>query len=119
VLVAGALGVWLFYVQHQFVDSYWDDGDAWDFYRAGAHGSSFFDLPGPLRWFTANIGYHHIHHLSSRIPNYRLRECFEDNPELQRVARLTLAQSLGCFRLRLWDEERRRMVGFREARQAA
>jgi len=118
VFVAGAVGIWLFYVQHQFVDSYWDDADAWDFYRAGAHGSSFYDLPGPLRWFTANIGYHHIHHLSSRIPNYRLRECFEENAELQRVARLTLAQSLGCLRLRLWDEERRRMVGFREARQA-
>ncbi len=93
-LVAGGLGVWLFYVQHQFEESYWDDGDEWDFYRAGADGSSFYDLPRALHWFTANIGYHHIHHLASRIPNYRLRECFEENPELQRVTRLTLRQSL-------------------------
>ncbi len=119
VLVAGAIGIWLFYVQHQFEDAYWDDDDEWDFYRAGAHGSSFYDLPRWLHWFTANIGYHHIHHLSSRIPNYRLRECFEENPDLQRVARLTLVESLGCLRLRLWDEERRRMVSFREARRGA
>jgi len=114
-LLAGSLGVWLFYVQHQFEDSYWDDGDEWSFHRAGADGSSFYDLPRVLHWFTANIGYHHIHHLSSRIPNYRLRECFEENPELQQVTHLTLRDSLSCARLRLWDEERRRMIGFREA----
>lgn len=115
VVVAGALGVWLFYVQHQFEDAYWDDGGDWDFHRAGVEGSSFYDLPRWLHWFTANIGYHHIHHLSSRIPNYRLRECFEENPELQQVTHLTLADSLACLRLRLWDEESRRMVGFRQA----
>jgi omega-6 fatty acid desaturase (delta-12 desaturase) len=112
VMVAGALGVWLFYVQHQFEDAYWDDDEAWDYYHAAAHGSSFYDLPRWLHWCTGNIGYHHIHHLSSRIPNYRLRECFEENPELQRVTRLTLLGSLSCIRLRLWDEERREMVGF-------
>ncbi|HEX2165200.1 MAG TPA: fatty acid desaturase [Thermoanaerobaculia bacterium] len=116
VLVAGALGVWLFYVQHQFEDTYWEDQEAWDFYRAGAHGSSFYDLPPILHWLTGNIGYHHIHHLSSRIPNYRLRETFEENPELQRVTRLTLRDSLACARLRLWDEDGRRMIGWRELR---
>ena len=116
VLLAGAAGIWLFYVQHQFEDSYWDGEAEWDFYRAGAEGSSFYDLPRVLHWATGNIGYHHIHHLSSRIPNYRLRECFEENSELQRVTHLSLIGSLACARLRLWDEDRRRMVGFRELR---
>jgi acyl-lipid omega-6 desaturase (Delta-12 desaturase) len=118
VLFAGPVGVWLFYVQHQFEDTYWESADAWDFYRAGVHGSSFYDLPQFLHWWSGNIGYHHIHHLSSRIPNYRLREAFESHPELQRVTRLTLRQSLRCARLRLWDEERRALIGFRELREA-
>jgi omega-6 fatty acid desaturase (delta-12 desaturase) len=114
VMVAGPTGVWLFYVQHQFEETYWERDDAWSFYRAGAHGSSFYDLPRVLHWFTGNIGYHHIHHLSSRIPNYRLREAWLENPALQRVTRLSLRESLRCARLRLWDEERRAMIGFRE-----
>lgn len=115
VLVAGALGVWLFYVQHQFEDTYWEREQAWDFYRAGAHGSSFYDL-GPIgHWLTGNIGYHHIHHLASQIPNYRLAACFRDNPALHRVTRLTLRDSLRCIGLKLWDEESRTMVGFRAA----
>ncbi len=118
VLFAGVLGVWLFYVQHQFHETYWEHDDAWDFYRAGVHGSSFYDLPRLLHWFTANIGYHHIHHLASLIPNYRLAECFRDNPALQRVTRLTFRQSLRCARLKLWDEERRALVSFRELRAA-
>ena len=112
VVVAGSLGVWLFYVQHQFEDSYWDRADAWDFYRAGVHGSSFYDLPKLAHWLTGNIGYHHIHHLSSQIPNYRLAACFEENPSMQRVTRITFRQSLRCAKLRLWDEDRRAMVGF-------
>ena len=119
VFFAGPIGVWLFYVQHQFEDTYWDHDDAWDFYRAGAHGSSFYDLGPVLHWFTGNIGYHHIHHLSSRIPNYRLAQAFYENPEMQRVTRLTLRDSLRCARLRLWDEERRTMIGWRELRQPA
>ncbi|HEY8141867.1 MAG TPA: fatty acid desaturase [Kofleriaceae bacterium] len=119
VMFAGPLGVWLFYVQHQFEETYWDREDAWDFYRAGAHGSSFYDLGPVLHWFTGNIGYHHIHHLSSRIPNYRLAEAFRENPEMQRVTRLTLRESLRCARLRLWDEDKRTMVGWRELRQTA
>jgi omega-6 fatty acid desaturase (delta-12 desaturase) len=117
-LFTGMLGVWLFYVQHQFEETYWDRDAAWDFYRAGAHGSSFYDLHPILHWFSGNIGYHHIHHLSSRIPNYNLARCFRDNPALQRVTRLTLRQSLRCARLKLWDEERRKLVSFRALRPA-
>ena len=80
VLVAGAVGVFLFFVQHQFEETYWERDETWDFYRAGVHGSSFLDLPRALHWMTANIGYHHIHHLASLIPNYRLAECFRKNP---------------------------------------
>jgi acyl-lipid omega-6 desaturase (Delta-12 desaturase) len=116
VLLAGGFGVWLFYVQHQFEDTYWDRQDAWDFYRAGVHGSSFYDLPPVLHWFTGNIGYHHIHHLASGIPNYRLAACYRENPAMQRVTKLTFMKSLRCARLRLWDEERRAMIGFRELR---
>jgi omega-6 fatty acid desaturase (delta-12 desaturase) len=112
VLVAGAIGVFLFYVQHQFEETYWEHDETWDFYRAGVHGSSLLDLPRPLHWLTGNIGYHHIHHLASLIPNYRLARCFHENPALQRVTRLTLGQALRCLRLKLWDEETRTLVGF-------
>lgn len=112
VVVAGSAGVWLFYVQHQFEETSWDRAEAWDFYRAGVHGSSFYDLPRVLHWLTGNIGYHHIHHLASQIPNYHLAACFRENPSLQRVTRLTLRQSLRCARLKLWDEDRRALVGF-------
>ncbi|MBP1643873.1 MAG: fatty acid desaturase family protein [Acidobacteria bacterium] len=119
IVVAGAIGVWLFYVQHQFEDTYWEHEEAWDFYRAGAHGSSFYDLGRIGHWLTGNIGYHHIHHLASQIPNYRLAACFRDNPEMQRVTRLTVRDSLRCARLVLWDEERRTMVPFRSLAIAA
>ncbi len=118
VVVAGALGVWLFYVQHQFEDTYWEHADEWDFYRAGAHGSSFYDLGRIGHWLTGNIGYHHIHHLASQIPNYRLASCFAENPALQRVTRLTIRDSLRCAKLRLWDEERKTMITFRELGRA-
>ena len=119
VVIAGALGVWLFYVQHQFEETSWDRADAWDYYRAGVHGSSFYDLGPVLHWLTGNIGYHHIHHLASQIPNYRLAECFEANPSMQRVTRITLRQSFRCAGLKLWDEERRALVGFRGLAQQA
>jgi omega-6 fatty acid desaturase (delta-12 desaturase) len=112
VLIAGALGVWLFYVQHTFEKAYWTRKDDWDSNQAAIAGSSFYDLPRPIHWFTGNIGYHHIHHLASRIPNYRLRECFESNPLLQDAPRLTMWSSLKCASLKLWDEETQRMVGF-------
>ena len=112
-LLAGALGVWLFYVQHQFEDTYWREHPDWDFHRAGLEGSSLYDLPAVLHWFTGNIGFHHIHHLSSRIPNYRLERCFRETPDLQKVTRLTLWQSLRCARLKLWDARRGQLVSFR------
>lgn len=114
VLLAGTLGVWLFYVQHQFEETYWDREDSWDYYRAGVHGSSFYDLPPLLHWLTGNIGYHHIHHLASQIPSYRLPDAFRDLPEMQRVTRLSLRESFRCTRLKLWCEERRALVGFRD-----
>ena len=117
IMLSCGFGVWLFYVQHQFEDTYWELHPEWDFHRAGLEGSSFLDMPRVMHWFTGNIGYHHIHHLSSRIPNYKLRRCMEDNPELQRVTRLTLLGSLKCARLKLWDQESRRLIGFRELRQ--
>ncbi len=111
-LLSGGLGMWLFYVQHQFEDTYWREHPEWDFHRAALEGSSFYDLPKILHWFTGNIGFHHIHHLASRIPNYRLMDCFRKVPEVQRVTRLTLLSSLRCARLHLWDEDHQRLVGF-------
>ena len=112
-LLAATIGVWLFYIQHQFEDVYWEPRVSWDFRAAAVTGSSFYDLPQPLRWLTANIGFHHIHHLSSKIPNYRLRKCHVDNPALQTAPRLTLLGSLKCARLALWDTEHRKLVPFR------
>ena len=111
-LVAGTAGVWLFYVQHQFERAYWVRQERWSAESAAMAGSSFYDLPRIVHWFTGNIGYHHIHHLSSRVPNYRLRECFESNRRLQTAPRLTLSSSLRCARLKLWDEDSEKMVGF-------
>jgi len=111
VMLAGAIGVWLFYVQHSFEDGYWERGDSWSPGRAAIKGSSFYDLPAVLRWFTANIGYHHIHHLSPRIPNYRLRAAHE-SLRLAGVQRMNLRQSLACARMKLWAEDAGRMVGF-------
>jgi len=117
-LLAASIGVWLFYVQHQFETTFWEHDERWDFQQAALHGSSHYDLPGVLRWFTANIGVHHVHHLSSRIPYYRLPEVLRDRPELGNVGRLTLLQSLKSVRLVLWDENKRRLVSFREMREA-
>jgi omega-6 fatty acid desaturase (delta-12 desaturase) len=114
VLISGAAGVWLFYVQHQFEDTYWRDRPEWSFHLAAVHGSSWYDLPRFLHWWSGNIGFHHIHHLSSHIPNYRLRECMRDYPALQGAPRLTLWSSLRCARLKLWDEDSGKLIGFRE-----
>jgi len=112
VLIAGAVGVWLFYVQHTFRRAYWTRQENWDYNEAAVAGSSHYDLPQVLHWFTGNIGYHHIHHLAPKIPNYHLRAAFESSPLLRRAPRLTLRASLGCARMKLWDEERGCMVGF-------
>ena len=118
-LLAASIGVWLFYVQHQFEDTFWGSEGSWNFHEAAVHGSSHYDLPAVLRWFTANIGVHHVHHLSSRIPYYRLPEVLRDRPALRKVGRITLLQSLATVRLALWDDDRRRLVSFRQARRTA
>ncbi len=110
--VSGTLGVWLFYVQHQFEDTYWRTGSEWDYTDSAMQGSSFYRLPTILNWFSGNIGYHHIHHLSSRIPNYNLKACHEAEPYFQQVPELTLKSSLKSMRLRLWDEESGKLVGY-------
>jgi omega-6 fatty acid desaturase (delta-12 desaturase) len=112
VLLVGCVGIWLFYIQHQFEDTYWRREPEWNFHRAAMAGASYYDLPRILHWFTGNIGLHHIHHLSSRIPNYKLQACLREVPETRHATRLTLWSSLRCARLRLWDEERKRLVGF-------
>lgn len=110
--LAGALGIWLFYVQHQFAGVYWARKERWDPLRAAMEGSSFYDLPAVLRWFSGSIGYHHVHHLSPRIPNYRLKACYDATPALHARSPLSLRKSLAGNRLKLWDEERGELVGF-------
>ena len=117
-LLASSAGLWLFYVQHQFEESYWAWNPDWSLHAGALHGSSHYDLPPVLRWFTANIGIHHIHHLCSRIPYYRLGEALRDHPELREVSHLTLKESFRCLRLALWDEDQQRLVAFRDARSA-
>ena len=112
ILIAGAAGVWLFYVQHQFEATYWARDEDWNVERAAFAGSSYYDLPALLHWFSGNIGYHHLHHLASRVPNYRLRECFQSHPPLRQAPRLTLRSSLRSARLKLWDEQQQRLVPF-------
>ena len=111
-LLGTSAGVWMFYVQHNYDGVYWERQENWDFYKAAMDGSSFYDLPAILRWFTGNIGYHHIHHLGSRIPNYKLQQCFEENPLFQ-VKRMTFWSSFKTLRLRLWDEANKRMITWR------
>jgi omega-6 fatty acid desaturase (delta-12 desaturase) len=112
ILPAASVGMWMFYVQHQFERTYWAPGSDWDFHAAALEGSSFYDLPAVLHWLTGYIGFHHVHHICSKIPNYRLRECFDQNPEFHAVKRLSLRDSLKCARLGLWDEERQLLVPF-------
>ena len=112
----GAAGVWLFYVQHQFDGVYWERTGEWDYVTAALKGSSFYKLPKVLQWFSGNIGFHHIHHLSSRIPNYHLEKCHKAEPLFQTVKPITLFASFKSFTFRLWDEQRRRLVGYRHLR---
>ena len=110
--VAGSSGVWLFYVQHQYEGVYWERSEKWDYVSAALHGSSFYKLPKILQWFSGNIGFHHIHHLSARIPNYNLERCHKAEPLFQTVKPITLISSLKSFTFRLWDEQQRRLVGY-------
>jgi len=110
--VAMSVGVWLFYVQHQFEGVYWERSDRWDYLAAALKGSSYYKLPKVLQWFTGNIGFHHIHHISPRIPNYFLEKCHNNSPLFQQVKPITLFNSYRSLFLRLWDEDRRKLVGF-------
>jgi len=112
VFVSSSCGLWLFYVQHQFQNVYWSRNKDWDLVKAATEGSSYYWLPAVLRWFTGNIGYHHIHHLNPKIPNYRLRECQNAQPELKSIPSLGLLQSLMSLNLRLYDESTGKMIGF-------
>lgn len=116
VLLAATIGVWMFYVQHQFETVYWRHEPEWDFHEAAIHGCSFYDLPRWLHWMTAYVGYHHVHHLASRVPAYRLRDCHKAIPELQTVRTIGLRESLKTVRLALFDEDSRRLIGFRDLR---
>jgi omega-6 fatty acid desaturase (delta-12 desaturase) len=116
-LVAATGGFWLFYVQHQFEQTSWHPEGDWAFQEAALHGSSHYQLPAVLRWVTANVGIHHVHHLASRIPFYRLNEALRDLPALAETSRVTIADSLRSVRLALWDEDRRQLVSFAEARR--
>ncbi|MBI9091081.1 MAG: fatty acid desaturase [Desulfobacterium sp.] len=110
--LAGAGGIWLFYVQHQFPGGYWARKEEWEPLRAAMEGSSFYKLPALLGWLSSNIGYHHIHHLNPRIPNYKLKQCYDAIPALQAKPPLSPMKSLGCVRLKIWDENRQKMIPF-------
>jgi omega-6 fatty acid desaturase (delta-12 desaturase) len=115
-MVSGAAGVWLFYVQHQFEGVYWERAEQWDYCTAALKGSSFYKLPKLLQWFSGNIGFHHIHHLSPRIPNYHLEKCHRAEPLFQAVKPVTFFGSFKSLTFRLWDEQRRKLVSFRAVR---
>ncbi len=114
--LAASFGTWLFFVQHQFEDTYWEHQEEWDFTSAGLEGSSYYKLPKVLQWFTGNIGFHHIHHLSPRIPNYYLEKCHNENPIFQNVLTMTLRTSLETTFLSLWDKNQKRLISFRQLR---
>jgi len=116
-ILAATFGVWLFYVQHQFEHTLWEDNRTWNLHEVALHGSSYYVLPSVLRWFTANIGIHHVHHLCSRIPYYRLGRVLKDNPELGEIGRVTLWESVKAVRLVLWDESNRKLISFRDMRR--
>jgi acyl-lipid omega-6 desaturase (Delta-12 desaturase) len=117
--IAGGIGLWLFYVQHQFEGVYWERSGSWDYTTAALRGSSYYKLPKVLQWLSGNIGFHHIHHLSPRIPNYNLQRCHESDRLFQEVTTVTLISSLRSLRLRFWDEQRRKLVGYAHLRRIA
>lgn len=118
IVVGATIGVWMFYVQHQFDETHWSRTGEWDRENAALMGSSYYDLPKPLMWITGNIGVHHVHHLSSRIPFYQLPRILKAHPELKQVGRLTFVQSFKCVKLALWCETRRKMVSFAMRKKA-
>ena len=116
-IIAASIGIWLFYIQHQFEDTVWEPDSKWDRREAALHGSSYYDLPNFVHWLTANIGIHHVHHLCSNTPCYRLKKILDDHPELKNVGRLSVWESLGCVKLALWDEVNQKLVSFKTAHQ--
>ena len=116
VVLAATFGMWLFYVQHQFDETHWNRKDEWQRESSALHGSSFYDLPKPLMWISGNVGIHHVHHLSSKIPFHKLPQVMKDYPELQAIGRLTLWESFKCVKLSLWDEERCKLISFQDLR---
>jgi omega-6 fatty acid desaturase (delta-12 desaturase) len=117
-LVGATVGIWLFFVQHQFENANWDHDENWEMHDAAFHGSSHYVMPKWLQWMTANIGIHHVHHLYSRIPFYRMTEVLRDHPVLATAQRLTIRESLGCVKLQLWDERQRKLLSYAQARAA-
>ena len=117
VLICASIGVWLFYIQHQYEDAHWEKEPDWSREYAALHGSSYYDLPAPIMWLTGYIGIHHVHHLSSRIPFYNLSRVLREFPELKDIQRLTFLQSLKSVRLTLWDENAKRLISFKDAGQ--
>jgi omega-6 fatty acid desaturase (delta-12 desaturase) len=117
--ISGALGLWLFYVQHQFEGAYWSRGEQWDYTTAALQGSSFYKLPKLLQWFTGNIGFHHIHHLSPRIANYHLEQCHQADPYFETIRPITLLGSIKSLTFRLWDEQRQTFIGFAQLKRAS
>ena len=115
--VAGCSGVWLFYVQHQFEDAYWEETKNWDFTTAAMEGSSYYKLPKVLQWFSGNIGFHHIHHLNPRIPNYNLERCHHSDPFFRNAPELNIFTSLRSIKYRLWDEDNGKMISFRDLKR--
>jgi len=114
IVIGASIGVWMFYVQHQFEETRWDRNDNWNRADAALHGSSYYDLPAPLMWLTGNIGIHHVHHLSSKIPFYKLPQVLKDHPELKNIGHLTFWESIQCVRLTLWDEKNKRLISFND-----
>ncbi len=117
-MLAGAGGIWLFYVQHQFEDVYWERNEEWSYAQAALQGSSYLKLPKVLQFFSGNIGLHHVHHLSTRVPNYNLQRTHDEIEVFHDVPTLTMADGLRCFRLKLIDEAAGKLVTFKEARAA-
>jgi omega-6 fatty acid desaturase (delta-12 desaturase) len=117
IFISTSAGNWLFYVQHQFEETYWANKEEWNYSKAAIQGSSYYKLPKVLQWFTGNIGFHHIHHLNPGIPNYLLEKCYRKNPELQKATTLTIAKSFRSMMLHLWDEEQKKLISFRQLKQ--
>jgi omega-6 fatty acid desaturase (delta-12 desaturase) len=118
-LISGIAGIWMFYVQHQFEETYFENNEKWDYVKAAMQGSSFYNLPKVLHWITGNIGFHHIHHLSPRVPNYNLEKVHNVNPVLRDVETITLRSSIELLRFRIWDDQNKKFIGFKDIKQVA